>query len=79
MEQEDLRFDDEEEEAPILLEEVQIEEQVDEILEEEAEAERQQIPPYQLTHYYHNELTRFNEAYLRWINERYEQERLLFK
>jgi hypothetical protein len=81
MEQEDLRSDGEEEEAPILLEEVQVEEQVDEILEEEAEAdaERQQIPPYQLTHYYGNELTRFDEAYLRWINERYEQERLLFE
>jgi hypothetical protein len=83
MEQEDLRSDDEEEEAPILLEEVQLEEQVDERLEEEAEAEaeteRQQIPPYQLMQYYHNELAHFDEAYLRWTNERYEQERLLFK
>jgi hypothetical protein len=79
MEQEDLRSDDEEEEAPMLVEEIQIEEQVDERLEEEAEAQRQQIPPYQLTQYYCNKLACFDEAYLRWINEGYEQERLLFE
>ena len=35
--------------------------------------------PYQLTRFYQNELARFDEAYLRWVNERYEQERGLFE
>ncbi len=72
--------DDEENEAPMLGEEMQIDKHRDERLEEElAEAQWQQIPPYQLTQYYHNELACFDEAYLRWVNERYDQERLLFE
>ncbi len=71
--------DDEEDKVPMLVEEVQIEEQGDERLEEEAEVKWQQIPPYQLAHFYCNELTHFDEAYLRLVNERYEDKTLLFE
>ncbi len=39
---------------------MQIDENGDERLEEEEEVQQHQIPPYQLTQYYHNELAHFD-------------------
>jgi hypothetical protein len=65
----------------LVLEDVpELVEEEEAVIEEEqlAEDDNEQLP-YQRTHFYQNELARFDEAYLRWVNERYEHKRLLFK
>jgi hypothetical protein len=62
------------EEAPVLVEEAA--EVVDEV---EEDIKQQELQPYQLTHFYQNELGCFDKAYTRPVNERYEGLRLLFE
>ncbi len=61
---------------PMVLEEVPV--LVEEEEEQLVEDDNKRLP-YQQTHFYQNELAHFDWAYMRWVNERYEQERGLFE
>jgi hypothetical protein len=63
------------EHVPILVEEVkegeaEAEEVVEDVIEE-AERQEQEYEPYQLTHYYRNQLEQFELDYVRWEENQY--------
>ena len=71
---EDREVEVEEEDVPILEEEMQIEEQAEGLVIEARDEEQQQAQeyePYQLTRYYRNQLEQFQEDYIRWEENQY--------
>jgi hypothetical protein len=68
------RVEIEEDNAPMLEEEIQIEDQAEGLVIEardEEEEQQQEYTPYQLTLYYRNQLEQFEGDYIRWEANQY--------
>ncbi len=55
----------------MMMDDILLFEEEAEVESEEGEQQEQEYEPYQLTHYYRNQLEQFQEDYIRWEENQY--------